>query len=181
MNEKIRLRDIIFFAIVIIIAGLCIFAEQTGRFSEKKNAESAKAIVGVHVKGEVKNPNYYELDYGSRIKDAIKKAGGATENADVNKINLAEKLRDGQEVIIPSKAPGSGAASAAPSDGKVNINTATELELQTVSGIGESTARSIIAYRDAHGGFKKLTDLKKIEGIGAKKFEKMKDYIKITD
>lgn len=180
MKDKAGLKDIIFFAIVIIMAGLCIYGKETGSFPVKKEQKPEKTIVGVHVKGEVNNPGYYELDYGSRIKDAIKVAGGASAAADVNKVNLAEKLRDGQAVVIPSAANGEQTAQPA-SDGKVNINTASELELQTVSGIGEATAKSIIAYREAHGGFKKLTELKKIDGIGTKKLEKMKDYIKLTD
>lgn len=181
MKDKAGLKDIIFFAIVIIMAGLCIYGKETGSFSGNKEKSPEKTIVGVHVKGEVKSPGYYELDYGSRIKDAIEAAGGASEAADVNKVNLAEKLRDGQEVVIPSAAASQQQAAQTSSDGKVNINTASELELQTVSGIGEATAKSIIAYRDAHGGFKKLTELKKIDGIGTKKLEKMKDYIKLTD
>ena len=135
-------------------------------------------VVGIHVKGEVKAPGYYELEYGSRVKDAIDAAGGAGENADDDGVNLAEKLRDGQEVTVPSKA---AAENKPVSDGKVNINTANVYELCSLDGIGETLAKDIIAYRETKGAFKKTTDLKKIPGIGAGKFNKIKDRVKVGD
>ena len=133
-----------------------------------------KKIVGIDIKGEVVAPGYYELEYESRVKDAIKVAGGETENADLSGINLAMKLADGEEIIIPAKTKGEKSHSE-----KININTADMYTLCKLDGIGEATASDIIEYRNEKGGFKNITDLKKIKGIGVKKFNKIKDKITV--
>ena len=119
--------------------------EDEGEAIELKN----KQIV-VDVKGGVKRPNIYRLDEGSIVEDAIKIAGGTTSEADLIKINRAEKLSDNQEVIIPIKGQDeseSFVSSASSSSGKVNINTANETELDSLPGIGPAKAVEIIKYR----------------------------------
>ena len=146
--------------------------EDEGEAIELKN----KQIV-VDVKGGVKRPNIYRLDEGSIVEDAIKIAGGTTSEADLIKINRAEKLSDNQEVIIPIK--GQDVSSASSSSGKVNINTANETELDSLPGIGPAKAVEIIKYREENGKFKSIEEIKNIKGIGEASFEKLKDSIKV--
>lgn len=110
------------------------------------------------------------------------KAGGLTEQAEMANVNLAQKLTDGQMVYIPTKGerlstPATTTSQA--SQEKVNLNTATVAELQTLEGVGEKKAEQIIAYREANGGFKQITDLKAVSGIGEKRFEALKDKLTI--
>ncbi len=138
----------------------------------------------VEIKGEVKKPDVYEVDEGSIIRDLINIAGGLTEKANINKINRAEKLRDNQLIIIPDNESivngnvisNEGNVS---NDGIININSASLSDLQKINGVGAVKAQSIIDYRDKNGGFKSIEDLKNVDGIGDKTFEKIKDKISI--
>lgn len=153
---------------------------------EKISTKSTKMIV-VEIKGEVVNPDVYEISEGSIIRDLITKAGGLTNEANIDKINRADKLRDNQLIVIPNKNDLANAnnnisinnASSVSEDGVININTATLEELQKINGVGEVKAKSIIEYREKNGGFKSIDEMKNIEGIGDKTFEKMKDKITI--
>lgn len=145
---------------------------------------SEPVSVFVHVTGCVKNPGLYELSEGARVKEAVDAAGGFTETASTESINLARVITDGEQIVVadktntitPSSQPGSGAPETA-SEGKISINTASEEELMELDGVGEATAQKIIAYREENGGFKTLEDLMNVSGIGEKKFEGMKDQI----
>ncbi len=143
-----------------------------------------KPVVLVHIDGAVQKPGVVELKEGDRVKDAVEAAGGLQEKADVHAINLAAEVVDGSKIYIPKvgetqvpveASTGQGAAS---SDGKVNINTATKDELMKLPGVGSSTAESILEERKK-GKFKSIQDLKRISGIGEKKFEKLKDHIRV--
>lgn len=164
--------------------------------------EEIKRIV-VDVAGEVKKPGVIEIDEGSRIKDAIELAGGVTNKADTSDMNLAYKLEDGMKIKVPSKKAkeaniekdtdtyvstdaGSGvktqesSTSNASNKAKViNINTASQAELETLPGVGSAIASKIIKYRDEKGKFKKKEDIKNVSGIGDSKYEKLKNYIKV--
>ena len=156
----------------------------------KGNKENEKIVVSV--RGEVKNPGDYSLSKGSRIANAIEMAGGYTADADVDKVNSALLLRDEEFVMIYKKVsnttpPGlSGgakatvatAASAIESDGKLNINIATEKEIDDLPGVGKVTAEKIIKYREANGRYTSEADLLK-SGISKTIFSKMKDKIVI--
>ncbi|MDU2851870.1 MAG: helix-hairpin-helix domain-containing protein [Clostridium sp.] len=149
--------------------------EDEGEAIELKN----KQIV-VDVKGGVKRPNIYRLDEGSIVEDAIKIAGGTTSEADLIKINRAEKLSDNQEIPIKGQDESeSFVSSASSSSGKVNINTANETELDSLPGIGPAKAVEIIKYREENGKFKSIEEIKNIKGIGEASFEKLKDSIKV--
>ena len=147
----------------------------------------AVQTITVHIKGEVNNPNVYTLSSDSRIKDAIEIAGGTTNKAMVEYVNLAEKLTDGQEIIIPSKEqiaknPKFTVSSKTSTSSKgsiVNINTANIQELCNLPGIGEATAKKIIDYRNTKGRFNTKEDIMKVNGIGTSKFQSMKDLISI--
>lgn len=142
----------------------------------------------VQVSGAVATPGVYEIEEGSRIFQAVELAGGMTEEADGSALNQAAALSDGQMVYVPRQveAPAQGAGNlsvgdgqAQQADGKVNLNTATEAELMALPGIGEAKARSILAWREAHGGFSQIEDLMEIEGIKDGVFSKIKDSIKV--
>lgn len=173
--------------------------EATDDNSVEVNAEPIKEVKGenqltkgtkmivVEIKGEVANPDVYEISEGSIIRDLITKAGGLTNEANIGKINRADKLRDNQLIVIPNKNELSNANTNinvskegnTAEDGIININTASLEELQKINGVGEVKAKSIINYREKNGGFKSIDEMKNIEGIGDKTFEKMKDQITI--
>ncbi|WP_347564398.1 helix-hairpin-helix domain-containing protein [Clostridium sp. SM-530-WT-3G] len=140
------------------------------------------------MKGEVKNPDVYVLEENSIVKDLIEKAGGLTENADINSINRAKQLQNHELIYIYNKNEESSinvSENTAQSsintqvNSKVNINSATIEELKTLKGIGESKANSIIEYREKSGAFKSIEDIKNVDGIGEKVFEKIKDSLTV--
>lgn len=141
--------------------------------------------ITVEIKGEVKNPDVYEIDDGSIIRDLINMAGGLTQEANIDGINRAEKLRANQLIVIPNNdnannnIGSSSVSTGGSSDGIININTATLSELQNITGVGEVKAQSIISYREKNGGFKSIEEIKNVDGIGDKTFEKIKDQISI--
>lgn len=153
---------------------------------ENQLTKGTKMIV-VEIKGEVVNPDVYEISEGSIIRDLITKAGGLTNEANIGKINRADKLRDNQLIVIPNKNELSNANTNinvskegnTAEEGIININTASLEELQKINGVGEVKAKSIINYREKNGGFKSIDEMKNIEGIGDKTFEKMKDQITV--
>jgi competence protein ComEA len=154
--------------------------------------EQTKKMV-VYVTGAVKNPGVYTLEDGMRVKDAIDLAGGILPEADLLRLNLAKKLHDEDKLYVPkigevsSEQPGQESLIVADgtggiisySDGKININTASLSELDTLPGIGPTTAQKIIDYRTQNGPFKSIEDIKNVSGIGEKKFEQIKDKIKV--
>ena len=143
-------------------------------------------LITVDVKGAVKSPGIYDLPVGSRVNDAVQKAGGLTEQADSKSLNLAQKVNDEALVYVPTKGEeaasqqaGSGAASSTSKEKKVNINKASLEELKQVKGLGGKRAQDIIDHREANGKFKSVEELKKVSGIGAKTIEKLKDYVTV--
>lgn len=166
----------------------------------KENVDKAEEIVTeivVHIIGEVKKSGVVSLEEGARLIDAIKKAGGETKNADLSQVNLAYKLKDGDKIYIPNKnekiteyiVQGNGdnivSVGEEPEDNlkgenkKVNINTANQEELDTLPGIGETTAQKIIEYRETNGKFNKIEDLQNVKGIGESKYSEIKDKITV--
>ncbi len=163
--------------------------------------EEKNETITVYITGAVANPGVISLDSNMRLDDALKKLGGTTKDADINRINLAMKLEDSQHYIIPyigqeddpsqkdmqasnnsSDSAGSLANSSSASnsqDSKININSADESQLETISGVGPSTAKKIIDYREKEGKFSSIEDIKNVSGIGDKKFESMKDSIDV--
>lgn len=136
-----------------------------------KNNESTGVIV-IYVKGAVLHPGVYELNAGARVNDAIKVAGGYAEDAIIENLNLAGILEDGQQLTVMSVSEMSGNKSKL-----VNINTAVLFELMKLPGIGESYAQKIIDYREKNGGFKSISEIKNVDGIGSKKYESIRDLI----
>ena len=133
----------------------------------------------VYVCGEVKNPGIVELPEGSRIAEALKLAGGFTEQAATDVVNLAAFIEDGQQIIFPDKetAKAQKEQKLLEDSGKVNLNTATLEQLMSLPGIGESRAKDILAYREKTGGFQKCEELMQIPGIKENSFKKLEDKI----
>jgi competence protein ComEA len=146
---------------------------------------SPTASIVVHVAGAVLRPGVYTVPAGARVGDALAAAGGAASGADVNAINLARPLSDGERVWIPRKGetpppePGGGAGGSGSSGGKVNINTASAAELETLPGIGPALAQRIVDYRTQHGPFRTVRDLMKVTGIGEKKFAAIEEHVTV--
>lgn len=151
----------------------------------------------VHITGEVKNAGIIELPEESRIADAIEQAGGVTEEADLDQVNLAFVLSDGQKIYIPNKKEreaNEGKVYITAESGnnviikdkieggkkqKVNINEAKQEELEELPGIGPSIAKKIIEYREQNGKFTSIDELQEVKGIGEAKFENIKEYIMV--
>ena len=154
---------------------------------EVKKEESAEQdLITVDVKGAVKSPGIYDLPVGSRVHDAVQKAGGLTEEADSKSLNLAQKISDEALVYVPTKGEEaasqqatSGTSPSTSKDKKVNLNKASLEELKQVKGLGGKRAQDIIDHREANGKFKSVDELKKVSGIGAKTIEKLKDYVTV--
>ena len=144
-------------------------------------SQAAPAPLRVHVGGAVAAPGVYDLAEGARVLDAVEAAGGFAEGAARDALNLARAVSDGEQVVVPSEADiaaGAGASAAAGgAGGKVNINTASAAQLDTLPGVGASTAEKIVADREANGPFKTVEDLKRVSGIGDKKFAALADAI----
>ena len=152
----------------------------------KKEEPLEQDLITVDVKGAVKAPGIYDLPVGSRVNDAVQKAGGLTEQADSKSLNLAQKVSDEALVYVPTKGEevanqqtNSGAPSSTSKDKKVNINKAILEELKQVKGLGGKRAQDIIDHREANGKFTSVEELKKVSGIGAKTIEKLKDYVTV--
>ncbi len=143
------------------------------------------ARIVVYVCGAVVNPDVYSLLEGSRVKEAVEAAGGFAPDADRVRINLARRLSDGEQVYIPRVGeeipPVTPPAAVTPGHlgGKVNINTATAEELETLPGIGPAYAERIVRYREEFGPFKTIEDIKEVRGIGDATFEEIKDLITV--
>jgi len=200
-QEKIT---IIFLLIVIIIGiGIILYKNfnnednlalnSPSNFSENNIAEKIEVpSVIIHISGAVKNPGVYQLKSTDRVVDAVKIAGGITERANPDAINLAALLKDGQKIIIPYKISNQVtvesdknisknieevySSSSSPSD-QININTADDNTLQSLPGIGPVLSQKIIDYRNQNGLFEVIDDIKDVSGIGEKKFEGIKDLI----
>ncbi|HVF10354.1 MAG TPA: ComEA family DNA-binding protein [Abditibacteriaceae bacterium] len=175
-------------------------AAGTNTAGKSGSAVARASTILVHVTGAVRKPGVLTLPGNARTVDAIRSAGGATPDSDVNNLNLAAHLQDGQQIVVPSrqKAVPSrqkavqmpvvpsplGAASQSSTKkskkefvGVVNINRASAAELEALPGVGPAIAGRIIAYRTQHGPFRSLSDLDAVKGIGVKKLEDLKDHV----
>ena len=145
--------------------------------------ENIEETILVHVAGQVANPGVVELKQGDRIQNAIEKAGGILETANLSNINLASFVEDGMKIYIPSVTENNEInitnQEEAVLNSKININTANQAQLEELEGIGEITASRIIEYRKQNGKFKTIEDLKNVKGIGDAKFDKIKDDIEV--
>lgn len=162
--------------------------DEGGSGEETFSVEGGSDVV-VDVTGAVRDPGVYRMPAGSRVDDAVKRAGGPDEKAELDAINLAARLADGQQVVVPERvvttAGGAGVtpgASASPGavgaeDGPISLGTATTAELDTIDGIGPVTAEDIVKFRDDHGGLSSVDQLDQISGIGPATMESLRERL----
>lgn len=177
--------------IILLISFSCIFTacgeddyENLSRLSSSPATEDVAEVqvekIGVYVCGEVMSPGIYYFEANARIEDAIEAAGGITVKASLDSMNLAEYLKDCDKVYVPAIGEETGAnEETEEADKRVDINKASLDELMTLPGIGQSKAQSIIDYREEHGAYTGIEEIKNISGIKAGVFEKIKDLIKV--
>ncbi len=193
-----RLRPLIVYALVLAVVALI-----GARWLQRERGDPApvagsgsasievRAQAGgratVHVAGEVRRPGVYRLPAGARVHDAVRRAGGPTRWADTTQINLAAKVEDGRQVLVPTRAVtvtgatgGGSAVTSGPGTGvPVNLNTATLEQLDALDGIGPQTARQILDYRDANDGFGSVEELGEVPGIGDKRLESLREQARV--
>lgn len=157
------------------------WAAKSGGSSQEAGSTFASGQVSkfsalvVHVAGEVKRPGVVRLRDGDRVGDAISAAGGTTSHADLNAINLALRLADGQQVIVPQR--GSSGAGASGATGPISLSSATAAQLEELEGVGPGLAEKIISYRTEHGGFRSVDELGEVPGIGDKRLESLRGQL----
>ena len=151
--------------------------------SDDSTKDDSNTDIYVHICGAVINPGVYQVPVGTGVYQALELAGGSSDDAYLSGINLADKLADGQKVYIPSEGENAEGILSTDSGGvqsvMININTASEAELMTLPGIGQSRAKDIINYRVKNGLFESINDIMKVSGIKEAAFEKIKDLIKV--
>lgn len=166
-------------------------AVEVSKEESKETEETEEKEIIIHITGAVQTEGIVKIKEGDRIKDAIENAGGLASDADLTEVNLAYVLKDGQKIYIPRNADTEEEIIISDQNGdsvivdteiettstKVNINTATLAELQTLSGIGAGTAQKIIEYRQLNGRYSAIEDIKNVSGIGNAKYESIKEYI----
>lgn len=206
IDFKIKIGFVVMLIILISTIGLYIYKTRKEDDDEymyyeneiieneaSKHENNSESTITIHITGEVKYPGVVVLKEGARIVDAIEAAGGEKDEADLNKLNLAYILNDGEKIYVPNKNDNNAVGDyitvdteeniSSTNDKKesliVNINTATLEELVKIPGVGEATANKIIAYRKENGKFKEPEDIKNVPGIGNSKYENIKDMIKV--
>jgi competence protein ComEA len=139
----------------------------------------AQPLLVVHVVGAVRRAGLFRLRNGSRVADALARAGGPTRHADLAAVNLAALLVDGEQVVVPRRGPGGSAAvTAAPGAGtKVSLGSATVEQLDELPGVGPVTAQKIVDWRTTHGPFRSVEDLDDVPGIGPARLEQLRDLV----
>jgi competence protein ComEA len=138
----------------------------------------------VHVAGAVRAPGVYRMRAGARVDDAVRRAGGALPRADLTQVNLAAKVEDGRQIVVPRRvtagsAPAGSAASPAQPSVPLNLNAATLEQLDELPGVGPATAQKILDYREEHGGFGSVEELGQVPGIGDVRLASLRDKVRV--
>jgi competence protein ComEA len=160
-----------------------------GAYGHGPDARGGEGIY-VHVAGAVRRPGLYRLPAAARVAEALERAGGPLRRAELTAVNLASRMEDGQQVVVPAAGtlPGAGAAAARASPGspgavpggagvKLSLAAATAEQLEELDGIGPTLAGRILEYRDAHGGFRSVDELREVDGIGEKRFASLREAV----
>jgi competence protein ComEA len=193
-REKLRTAGWVLAAVLAVVLGGRLLGSDAGAGDARPIATgrpslpspgrpAAEPEVLVQVAGEVGRPGVYRVPAGSRVNDAVARAGGLARRADPAGVNLVARVQDGQQVVVPRRGAGgaavtevgaSGGASAAAATGPVSLSSATVAQLDTLDGIGPTLAQRIVEYRQSHGGFSSIDQLRQVDGIGEKRFAALK-------
>ena len=151
---------------------------------DDRGGGSGGGSVIVHVAGAVREPGVYRMRAGARVDDAVGRAGGAMPRADLTQVNLAAKVEDGRQIVVPRRVPaaatGAGGSSSPAQPGvPLNLNTATLEQLDELSGIGPATAQKILDYREEHGGFGSVEELGQVPGIGDVRLASLREQVRV--
>lgn len=171
--------------VVLVLAGRFLLDAGSSRSADDEVALGAEPIraapsppVVVHVVGAVQRPGLYRIERGKRVADAVARAGGSTAKADLALINLAALVSDGQQIVVPARAPpGASPAAGKAAGGPVHLNSATIEELDALPGVGPVTAQKIVDYREKHGAFSSVRELDAIPGIGPARLEQLTELV----
>lgn len=177
---QLKSKEIVFILVLgllISTLGMCNYLRDRQQADTEEEGQTQEHIyIYVHVAGQVRSPGVYSLSAESRVLDAIEAAGGALQEADVHRLNLADYLVDGQKITVPAKID-AGTESDQQQEGLININTADQSTLELLPNIGPSRAASIIQYRENHGLFNSIEEITNVNMIGEKIYESIKDLI----
>ncbi len=192
MNARLGLNILLALAIIATAAGGIVLMFRSADSSDgvvitmptpTAGPAAAGSTIKVYVSGQANLPGVYELPADSRADDALRAAGGPTSQADLDSVNLAERVSDEDHIHIPSRGEGGSATGTGPkvssSGGKVLLNTATAAELETLPNIGPSRANAIIEYREKNGPFARVDDLTNVSGIGTGILDSIRDLIEV--
>jgi competence protein ComEA len=186
--HRAMLSAVLITAVVVGLAALFVRRPEPPRVVVQQPATRAvaspplPALLVVHLSGEVIMPGVYQLPVGARIDDALKAAGGPTDSGDIQRLNLAARLADGQQIAVPKRISpvlASFSASPSPTPGRINLNIAGVAELDQLPGVGPVTAQRIVAYREQHGPFTRIEQLREAKLINAPTFEKIKELVTV--
>lgn len=189
-KTKIYIGGIILILLIVIVQAFVLSKEEPPNFVEvaendalnienDQNATDDVTIIYVDIKGAVSNPGAYQMEKDNRIQDAINLAGGALDNADLNQVNLAQRVYDEMLIYIPYEGEKIEEKVTELLDGKISINKATESQLTELNGIGPAKAKAIIEYRTENGYFEKIEDITNVPGIGENIFNQIKNQITV--
>lgn len=153
------------------------FATDGGDAAGTFSIEGDSGDLVVHVAGAVRRPGVYRMPAGSRVDDAVSRAGGAAGRAELEAVNLAARLADGQQVVVPERAPGGATVATAAEEGPISLGTATVEQLEEIDGIGPVTAGDIVEFRDEHGGLASIDQLDQVAGIGPATMEALRERL----
>ena len=192
MPELSRTQVVVYAAVAIallLVGARAIRGEGGGEVSFASGSQGSSSGAGfsiggqagdvvVDVTGAVREPGVYRMPAGSRVNDAVKRAGGAAPGAQLEAINLAARLADGQQVVVPERSAGGGATvGAGAEEGPISLGTATVEQLDEIEGIGPVTAGAIIEFRDEHGGLSSIDQLDQVSGIGPATMDALRDRL----
>lgn len=191
MPELSRTQVVVYAAVAIallLVGARAIRGEGGGEVSFASGSQGSSPGAGfsvggqagdlvVDVTGAVREPGVYRMPAGSRVDDAVRRAGGAAPGAQLEAINLAARLADGQQVVVPDRSAGGASAGAAAGEGPISLGTATVEQLDEIEGIGPVTAGAIVEFRDEHGGLSSIEQLDQISGIGPATMDALRDRL----
>ncbi|MDD2414650.1 MAG: ComEA family DNA-binding protein [Eubacteriaceae bacterium] len=189
-HQKEHIKKIVVVAAIVVIAAAVLAAYYFHQQQQNQKLLTDAEITGetasdsggekvVHVAGAVNQPGVYHLKPDARVADAVEAAGGMTEDANADTLNLAKVVEDGEKITIRTQEESSGDGGSGESNGVININSASQEQLMTLPGIGEVLAKNIMDYRTEHGGFSSIEEIKEVNRVGDKLYDQIKDKITI--